>query len=115
MINRRKDQRVEIKENCRGGEGICRFTYGAEGDALAPHTRLLTEIAIDPHSSLGWHNHEGETEYYVITAGTGLVNDNGKEEAVTPGDVVVTGRGAFHSIANTGNVPLVFLAVIITE
>ncbi|MDR0568816.1 MAG: cupin domain-containing protein, partial [Spirochaetaceae bacterium] len=45
--------------------------------------------------------------------GNGVVNDNGKEVPVKPGDAMATGGGASHSIANTGSVPLKMIAAII--
>jgi mannose-6-phosphate isomerase-like protein (cupin superfamily) len=47
--------------------------------------------------------------------GTGVADDNGREVPVKKGDVMVTGGGAFHSIANNGSVPLVLHAAIIGD
>jgi len=46
--------------------------------------------------------------------GTAVVNDNGKDLSVGPGDVVITGDGAAHSITNTGTEPVKMIAVIVT-
>ena len=43
------------------------------------------------------------------------VEDNGEDKPVGPGDVVLTGGGAIHAVANTGEEDLVFTAVIVTE
>ena len=75
---------------------------------------MFAEITLNPGCSIGYHSHDSETEYYFILSGTGTVNDDGKEVQVKHGDSIVTGNGASHSIKNTGSVPLVFIAVIVT-
>ena len=79
------------------------------------NARLFAEITLNPGCSIGNHRHDSETEYYFILSGTGLVNDNGKEVQIKQGDSIITGDGASHNIKNTGSVPLVFHAIIITH
>jgi mannose-6-phosphate isomerase-like protein (cupin superfamily) len=105
--------RIEVKEKMRGGEGSTHFTHLVNCDT-EKNVRLLAELTLPPGASIGTHSHESEAEYYFILSGTGVVNDNGIDTPVQPGDTVVTKDGASHSIANTGDVPLVFHAVIVT-
>lgn len=114
MIYHRNEMRIEQKEKMRGGEGIATLTHFVDGSALQ-HARLMAELTLPPGASIGYHQHEGETEYFIFLSGSGLANDNGVEVPVKSGDVMVTGNGASHSIANTGQVPLVFHAIIITH
>jgi len=113
MVARRSDMRIELKEQMRGGEGVVSMRHIVEPSSMR-NARLLAEATIPPGASIGEHDHVSETEYYIILSGTGVVVDEGEERAVGPGDVVVTGGGARHSIRNAGTVPLVFHAVIIT-
>ena len=113
MVIFRKDMVVEKRERLRDGDGVTRFTYLLDG-SKEKNARMFAELTLDPGSSIGYHNHESETEYYFILSGTGTVNDNGKDVVVNKGDSVITGNGAYHSIKNTGSVPLVFHAVIVT-
>ena len=113
MIVRSNERKTEIKEKMRDGDGSVRLSYMVDAEK-EKHTRLLAEITLNSGCSIGYHQHVNETEYYFITSGTGVVNDDGKETTVKPGDAVVTGNGASHSIRNTGTAPLVFHAVIIT-
>ena len=113
MIIHRNEMKVEDKERLRDGEGNSRITHLVDAGA-EKNVRLLAEITLNPGCSIGYHQHESETEYYLILSGEGTVNDDGKEVLVKQGDSVITGNGAFHSIKNTGSVPLVFHAVIIT-
>jgi len=113
MVIHRSQMNVEEKEQLRGGEGVTRLTHLVDGSA-EKNVRILAELTLEPGCSIGYHQHDGETEYYFILSGTGTVNDNGKDVEVAQGDAVVTGNGAYHSIKNTGTVPLVFHAVIVT-
>lgn len=113
MVNHRGGMKTEIKEKMRGGNGSVSIVQLADCEK-EKNIRLLAEITVPVGASIGRHNHENETEYYIILSGSGIVDDDGKETAVNQGDLVITGGGAFHSIANNGTVPLVFNAVIVT-
>ncbi|MDR2633772.1 MAG: cupin domain-containing protein [Treponema sp.] len=113
MIIQRSAMPVEYKEAMRGGSGTVKLTHLVD-ESTQQHVRLLAELSLEPGASIGLHRHDGETEYFWILAGTGVVNDEGTETEVKPGDVVITGHGASHSIKNAGTVPLVFQGIIIT-
>lgn len=116
MVIQRETMRIEKKEYMRGGEGTATLTHfsGAAPEEILRHTRLAAELTLPPGASIGYHQHAGETEYFVFLEGTGVVNDNGTEVPVKKGDVMITGGGASHGVKNTGAVPLVFNAFIIT-
>jgi len=114
MIVRASERVFEIRHEMRGGKGDVSLAQ-LPGSALARHVRLLSEITIPPGAGIGTHAHSGETEYFYIIEGTGIVNDNGSTVEVQPGDVVVTGSGAMHNIENHTNAPLRLVAVIVTE
>ncbi|MCL2128838.1 MAG: cupin domain-containing protein [Treponema sp.] len=113
MVIKQNEMKIEIKEHMRDGDGSTQIRYLLDA-ANEKNTRMLAEITLEPGSSIGYHEHVSETEYYFIISGNGTVNDDGKEVKVNPGDAIITGNGASHSIKNTGDVPLVFHAVIIT-
>ena len=113
MVYRRSEMKTEVKEKLRDGEGSVHFTHFVES-GTANNCRMLAEVTLEPGSSIGYHRHDTETEYYIILSGNGTVNDNGTDIPVKAGDAMVTGNGASHSIKNTGSVPLVFQAIIVT-
>ena len=113
MIIQRNEMKVEDKERMRDGEGNTHFVYLLDG-STQKNARMFAEVTLNPGCSIGYHQHDSETEYYFILSGTATVNDDGKEVQVKPGDSVITGNGASHGIKNTGSVPLVFHAVIVT-
>jgi mannose-6-phosphate isomerase-like protein (cupin superfamily) len=114
MVIRRNEMQTETKEKLRGGDGAAVFTHFVEGGSQK-NVRLAAEIKLPPGASIGCHRHDGETEYFIFTEGSGTVSDNGTELAVGKGDVMVTGDGASHSVTNSGAVPLVFTAFIVTR
>ena len=113
MVIHRNEMKVEEKERMRDGEGNTRLTYLLDG-STQKNARMFAEVTLNPGCSIGYHQHDSETEYYFIVSGTGTVNDDGKEVQVKQGDSIITGNGASHSIKNIGSVPLVFHAVIVT-
>jgi len=113
MIIRRNEMKNEIREQMRGGNGSTQLTHLVDCEKET-NVRLLAEMTLAPGASIGNHSHESEAEYFLILSGSGTVNDNGVDTLVNAGDVVITKDGASHNIANTGNVPLVFHAVIVT-
>ena len=113
MVIRRDEMKAEDKEKMRDGEGTTHFTYLVDSNSQK-NARMFAEITLNSGCSIGYHQHDLETEYYFILSGTGTVNDDGTEVAVKQGDSIITGNGASHSIKNTGSVPLVFHAIIVT-
>jgi mannose-6-phosphate isomerase-like protein (cupin superfamily) len=113
MVIHRNEMKSEDKEKMRGGEGTATLTYLVDCEN-EKNIRMLAEITLPPGASIGPHKHDAETEYFLIFSGSGMVNDNGAEVPVKAGDAVITGNGAFHSIKNTGAVPLVLHAAVVT-
>jgi mannose-6-phosphate isomerase-like protein (cupin superfamily) len=105
--------KVEQKTKMRDGDGIITLTHLTD-ETNETNLRLIAEFTIPPGASIGAHPHDNETEYYIFVSGTGVVYDEGVEKPVCPGDTMVTGHGASHSVKNTGTVPLVFHAIIVT-
>jgi mannose-6-phosphate isomerase-like protein (cupin superfamily) len=114
MVIHRNEMKTELREKMRDGEGSVRFVHLVDAGA-EKNARLFAELSLEPGCSVGYHEHKDETEYFFIISGAGIVNDNGTEAPIKAGDAIVTGNGASHSIKNTGNVPLVFHAVIVTH
>jgi mannose-6-phosphate isomerase-like protein (cupin superfamily) len=113
MVVKRDEMKSEVKDKLRDGEGSATLLTMVDCEK-EKNIRLLSEITLPPGASIGKHNHDNETEYYIILAGSGTVDDNGKKVLVNSGDAIITGNGAFHSITNVGPVPLVFHAIIVT-
>ena len=113
MVIHRNEMKMEKKDRMRDGEGSANLTYLLDG-STQKNARMFAEITLNPGCSIGYHQHDSETEYYFVLSGSGIVSDDGKDVQVKQGDSIITGNGASHSIKNNGSVPLVFHAVIVT-
>jgi mannose-6-phosphate isomerase-like protein (cupin superfamily) len=113
MIRKYHDQPAELRPNMRGGSGTVSVQQLFAPEAFGASVRLCARLTLPVGASIGDHPHDGEDEIYVITRGQGLLADSGVETVVGPGDAVLTGRGAAHSIANSGDEPLELIAFIV--
>ncbi len=112
MIKRISEQTTEARENMRGGSGEIRIRHYFKQEEITAPCRLCAELVLPPGSSIGMHEHAGEDEVYIVLKGKGIIDLSGKETEVEAGDAILTGRGASHSIRNTGDIDLVITAVI---
>jgi len=76
------------------------------------HFKMVARIELDPKAAVGEHEHKGDEEIYFIISGYGVFTDDDKRYEVSPGDVMITLDGHKHSLENTGEEPLVFMAII---
>lgn len=113
MIRRAAEMEKEIKEQMRGGKGSVEITHIFKKDELKGKARLCAKLTLNPGCSIGLHEHSGEEEIFYIIRGNGLIDDNGQKTEVGPGDAILTGGGASHSVENIGTEPLEIAAVIL--
>lgn len=114
MIIKKQNMKHEVRKEMRGGPGEVEILHMVDSASMR-NARLMAELTLSPGSGIGPHRHDKETEYYIITEGSGIVVEDDGEKSVSKGDIVITGNGQSHSIENTGDMPLKFMAVIITE
>lgn len=111
----KKDSMTKVERpQMRGGNGTVELMDLVNPSDLS-HSRLLSQITLNPGCSIGDHEHIKETEYYWIITGEGIVSEANGESTVHSGDVVVTGDGETHAIRNSGKTPLIFLALILLD
>lgn len=113
MVRKEAEMEKDIREKMRGGAGEVEILHLFKKDELKGKARLCAKIRLKEGCSVGFHTHEKEEEIYYIISGTGEVDDDGTVSQVGPGDAILTGNGAGHSISNTGKEPLDFMAVIL--
>jgi mannose-6-phosphate isomerase-like protein (cupin superfamily) len=112
MIRKPADMRSEVREKMRGGPGSITFRHYFDPAEFGAKVRLCTKLIIPPGAGIGTHQHAAEDEIFIITAGTGLLDDGNSKTTVTAGDAILTGKGGSHAIANTGKDNLEIIAVI---
>ncbi|MDR1605367.1 MAG: cupin domain-containing protein [Gracilibacteraceae bacterium] len=105
----------DAKEKLRGGEGTIVFEKFFPDDKIPKGYKVLAEMVLAPGSSVGRHEHHGESEVYYVLAGTGEITVNGETQQVKAGDVAVCHSGSWHSAKNTSDRELRFLALIVFE
>ncbi|AGA68109.1 mannose-6-phosphate isomerase [Desulfitobacterium dichloroeliminans LMG P-21439] len=113
MIRKTIDETVY---NARGGEGRVVFSHILTKEELMGHGNVYAKVTIKPHSSIGYHQHVGNTEPYYILSGKGIFTDNdGTKTEVGAGDVCVIKVGEHHGLENLTDDDLVMMALIINE
>lgn len=109
MIIAAENLRVEQ----RTGERLGTSTKLLEESQMHGEAKVFARVLLKPGSRAPLHQHVGSFEAFYILAGQGLVNDNGTMQAVHVGDVVFTDDGESHSIENTGDTDLEYIALVI--
>ena len=117
MIRKANEMRQETLTAMRGGQGDVQITHILERgkDEFRNKGRLYAKNVLKPGVSVGLHEHVGDFEAYYILSGEGTVDDNGTKSLLETGDLVLTRNGESHSIENTGDTDLVFMALILFD
>ncbi len=113
MFRKVDEMELELREKMRGGNGTVRIKYIFNADELKGKVRMLAEITLPVGGLIGFHQHDQEEEVFYFISGQGKVDDQGTLREVKAGDAVLTGGGNGHAIENTGNQPLIFVAIIL--
>ena len=113
MITRSEEQGHSIREFMRGGKKHVEHTHLSS--ALPENVRIFNVLTLIPGASIGYHVHENETEMFYFMEGTAQVQDDEETHVLHPGDALSTPSGHGHSVRNTGDGPLRFVAAIILD
>ena len=109
------ERKVITVENNAGGKGPMTIEHLLGEKELDVKCKMYAKVTIPVGSSLGYHEHHGNTETYFILSGTGEYSDNGEKYTVKAGDCTFCAEGNGHGLENTGNEDLVFMALIINK
>lgn len=115
MIKKIGQMEDKIISNMRGGDGDAKAKLLLNSLDMGKHLRIFNTFTLEPGCSIGEHTHIGETEYYYILSGEGIVAEKDGEKLVGPGDLVITGDKESHAIKNNGSEDLVFVAIVILD
>ena len=114
-----RDRETQRVEKVNGGEGYMirdRLLSEEKIAEVGGKCTYLSQITVEPQSSLGIHKHEGECELYFITSGKAVYTENGTDYEVAPGDALLCESGSSHGIKTASDTePLTFVAVIMQD
>jgi len=113
MIRKKGTYEVDVRENMRGGMGAVRIEHFWKKDELETNVRLCARLILEPGCSIGFHEHVGEEEVFIVAKGRGRVMDGDESVVVEEGDTILTGNGAGHAVEALGDTPLELIAVIV--
>ena len=111
MIRKPAQMETEVR-NIRNGIGNITVQHLFKKEEITARTRLCSRLTVPPGGSIGMHKHENEDELFIITRGTGLIDDGKTKVPVQAGDATLTGRGEGHAVINNGQEPLEIIAII---
>ena len=114
MYKKIEDVKSVTKLNNMGGEKMTKTSLG-DFDAMNPKVRLYSLIQVMPGEEVEYHMHVGESESFFFLSGKGIYNDNGTCVDIVPGMTTLTPSGEGHSVKNTGDENLVFIALIVVD
>lgn len=111
-------RKAEIKkvEGLRGGVGRLEMHHILKPEELNGHGRMYAMVKMEPHSTIGFHEHIGETEPYYVVSGHGTFIDNEKNRIpVGPDDVCLIECGQSHGFENNSDEELILMALVYNE
>lgn len=113
MIRRGTEIASSRVENFKGGTGALLSCEILAPGEMGGHGRKFGLTTLEPGASIGTHAHAGDSETYYILKGSARYNDNGTWVDVAEGDMMHCPDGECHGIANSGDGPLQFVALIL--
>ncbi len=79
-------------------------------EKAANFKQVFRKRALHPGAAIGYHLQK-EDEVYYILSGEGVMQMNGKEFPVKPGDAILTRPGSSHGLKQTGKDDLTLIIV----
>lgn len=113
MIKYSSDIHTDIVENQGNIEGRIVKDIVLTPAEMLERASMFNIITLPSGSRIKAHPHTEDAEIYYILEGEAEVTDNGKTSILHAGDVMFTGNGDHHSIANHSGKDVRFLACIL--
>lgn len=103
MIKKASDMKAVINIGMRGGNGSVSVKEILLKGEYKGNAKMIADVTIEPHCSIGEHLHNDEEEIYYILSGTAEYNDNGRKEKLSAGDSCICLGGEKHGIENVSD------------
>ena len=109
------ERKIERIEGLKGGAGHVFLERLVGEDVLDNKCKMFANMTVETGCSLGYHEHQDESETYYIISGSGVYRDNDSTFDVHAGDVLVCRPGNGHAISNPHKEALRFVALMIKK
>ncbi len=106
---------METRPHAHGGDGEVILYHLADPEQTFNHCRLLCRTVLHPGSTMGYHVHEGEMEFFYVLKGALAIDNKEEEVLVYPGDAFVTKEGEGHTIRVLGDEIAEYLALVVVR
>lgn len=95
------DKKTDVSTNRFGGNGDVIINHYIDEKMINDSIVMYAEVVLKPGCSLGYHQHNGNSETIVVLSGVAEYNDNGTTMTLKAGDTVHCPDGEWHSIGNS--------------
>ena len=113
MLIKNTNREVKTREAMRDGPGSVLIKDVCTKTDLYEKSRLFAQMTLKKNCGIGYHEHSGEKEIFLINSGKAVYNDDGKEFEVYAGDVLICEDGHGHAITNLFDDDCEFTALIV--
>lgn len=94
------EKKIDKCMNRFGGNGEVIIEHYFDESKLNDSVVMYAKVILKPGCSLGYHQHNGNSETIVVVSGTAQYNDNGVEMVLPAGSTMHCPNGEFHSVGN---------------
>ena len=115
MVTKIAQRKVDIAVGKSNGVGVMKLERLVDSTNMPQHLRLFSRATLEPGASVGFHVHHAEAEVFYILSGQGEYYDDCEIVNVEAGDLTYTPDGHGHSLKNTGDDVLEFIAMIVKD
>ncbi len=94
-----------------GGVGTILWKRLVTGGHMYGAWESFEYARMEPGSSVGRHEHSRTEEVYLVLSGTGVLEVDGVESVLGPGDAAITPLGSVHAFRPSGDQSVEFLVI----
>jgi quercetin dioxygenase-like cupin family protein len=113
MLIKSSDRETKTRIAMRDGPGSVLIKDICSKEELYEKNRLFAQMTLKKGCGIGYHEHSGEKEIFLINSGKAVYNDDGNEIVVNAGDVLICEDGHGHAITNISEEDCELVALIV--
>ena len=94
-----------------GGTGDLYWKRLVTGGHMHGDWESFEYVRLEAGGTVGRHRHSRTEEVYIVFSGQGVLDVDGEEVVMNPGDSVITPLDGVHAFRNSGDGPVEFLVI----